>query len=60
MARLEEADAALDKVRMYLRLAARWEWLSHGQYRHAAGMVAEIGRLLGGWQKATRGSDKQR
>jgi hypothetical protein len=57
---LEEADAALDKVRMYLRLAARWEWLSAGQYRHAAGMVAEIGRLLGGWHKATRESDTHR
>jgi hypothetical protein len=60
LARLEDADTALDKVRMYLRLAARWDWLSAGQYRHAAGMVAEIGRLLGGWQKATRRSDTQR
>lgn len=49
--RLERADEALDKVRLYLRLAARWEWLSAGQYKHAASMVAEIGRLLGGWRK---------
>jgi hypothetical protein len=56
MALLKEADVALDKVRLYLRMAARWEWLSPGQYRHAAGMVAEIGRLLGGWQKTTRRS----
>jgi hypothetical protein len=47
------ADAALDKVRFYLRLCYRWEWLKPGQYRHAAGMVAEIGRLLGGWKKTT-------
>jgi four helix bundle protein len=47
------ADAALDKVRLYLRLSHRWEWLKAGQYRHAAKMVAEIGRLLGGWKKAT-------
>ena len=60
LAKLKEADVALDKVRLYLRLAARWGWLSPGQYRHAAGMVAEIGRLLGGWQKATHGSDKPR
>lgn len=60
MARLSEADEALDKVRMYLRLAARWNWLSAGQYRHAAAMVAEIGRLLGGWQKATSGGDRER
>jgi hypothetical protein len=54
MERLREADAALDKVRLYLRMAARWDWLSAGQYRHAAGMVAEIGRLLGGWQRVTQ------
>jgi hypothetical protein len=49
--RLTRADEALAKIRLYLRLAARWEWLSPGQYEHAAKMVAEIGRLLGGWRK---------
>lgn len=48
------ADAFLDKVRFYLRLSHRWEWLKPGQYQHAAGMVAEIGRLLGGWKKTIR------
>lgn len=51
--RLMRADEELDKVRMYLRLAARWEWLTGGQYQHVAEMVAEIGRLLGGWRKVT-------
>lgn len=50
-AQIRLADAALDKVRLYLRLAARWEWLNPGQYEHAASMVAEIGRLLGGWRR---------
>lgn len=50
--RLVLADEALARVRVYLRLASRWGWLSEGQYGHAAAMVAEIGRLLGGWQKA--------
>ena len=54
--RLERADEALTKVRVYLRLAARWGWLSAGQYRHAAGMVTEIGRLLGGWIRQTAGA----
>ncbi len=53
LSRLRQADEELDKVRLYLRLAARWEWLSAGQYQHAARMVAEIGRLLGGWLKIT-------
>jgi hypothetical protein len=48
---LRTADAALNKVRLYLRLAHQWRWLNHGQYRHVSAMVAELGRLLGGWQK---------
>lgn len=51
--RLRQADESLAKVRLYLRLAARWGWLSEGQYQHVAHMVAEIGRLLGGWHKVT-------
>jgi hypothetical protein len=48
---LRTADGALNKVRLYLRLAHRWQWLNDGQYRHVSAMVAEIGRMLGGWQK---------
>ena len=51
--RLERADEALDRVRLYLRLAFKWKWLSDGQYRHVAAMVAEIGRLLGGWKRGS-------
>lgn len=46
---LVEADATLNALRLYLRLSHRWHWLSDGQYEHASRMVAEIGRLLGGW-----------
>jgi len=48
---LRAADATLDQLRLYLRLAHHWRWLSHGQYRHVSEMVAEVGRLLGGWLK---------
>jgi four helix bundle protein len=51
---LKAADESLDKIRTYLRLAAKWDWLSAGQYQHVANMVAEIGRLLGGWRKITQ------
>lgn len=51
--KLQEADEALSKVRLYLRLAHRLQWLTPGQYQHAAAMVAEIGQLLGGWKKKT-------
>ena len=49
---LREADAALNKLRLYLRLAHQWRWLDHGQYQHVSQLVAELGRLLGGWIKA--------
>jgi hypothetical protein len=49
---LRSADAALGRLRIYLRLARRWRWLSDGQYAHASAMVAEIGRLLGGWLRS--------
>lgn len=54
--RLQMADAALDKARLYLRLALRWDWLNDGQYLHVSKMVKEIGDLLGGWIKQTRGT----
>lgn len=49
--KLRAADAELLKVRLYLRLCQRWQWITPAQYRHASSMVAEIGRLLGGWLK---------
>ena len=54
LAYISSADESLDKVRTYLRLAAKWDWLSQGQYQHVSNMVAEIGRLLGGWKKVTQ------
>ncbi len=50
---LRRADAALGKVRLYVRLCREWQWLNSGQYEHAARLLAEIGRLLGGWLKAS-------
>ena len=51
--KLRVADAELRKVRLYLRLCERWKWMNTGQYRHVSGMVAEIGKLLGGWKKSS-------
>jgi hypothetical protein len=50
-AALARADAALNALRLYLRLAHRWHWLNDGQYAHVSVLVAEVGRLLGGWVK---------
>jgi len=49
--RLREADAQLAQLRHTLRLCADLNLLTLAQYEHAAERLAEIGRLLGGWQK---------
>jgi hypothetical protein len=54
LAALDLADAELDKVRLYLRLAYRWQWLSAGQYGHASRFVSEMGKMLGAWKKETK------
>ncbi len=49
---LRQADAALLRLRLYLRLVYRWRWLNDGQYQHISRMVRELGQLLGGMRKA--------
>jgi hypothetical protein len=49
--RLRAADVELDKLRFYLRLSYDLGYINLGQQRHAGQMIAEIGRLLGSWQK---------
>jgi len=51
---LETADACLSKLRLYLRLAFKWRWLTSGQHEHVSQMVTQIGRLLGGWMRQTK------
>ena len=48
---LRRADAELTKLRTYVRMSHELKLFSSGQYEHAARMLAEIGRLLGGWIK---------
>lgn len=48
---LAAADTTLTKLRLYLRLCNRWQWLTNAQYQHASEMILEIGKLLGGWIK---------
>jgi hypothetical protein len=49
---LIDADVELDKLRTHLRLSRDLALISPGQYEHAARMLTEVGRLLGGWQKS--------
>jgi len=48
---LLEADRQLAMLRFYLRLSHARHLTNPAQYEHAAGLLTEIGRLLGGWIK---------
>ncbi len=51
---LISADVALTGLRRALHLCNDLGHLSDRQYGHASAMVAEVGRLLGGWHKSLR------
>lgn len=50
---LRNAEAQLNKLRVYLRLAHHWRWLSDGQYQHVSTIIVDLGRMLGGWLQAS-------
>ena len=49
---LAQADVDLTKLRFYLRLCQDLRLITPRQYRHVAEIVAEVGRLLGGWRRS--------
>ncbi len=49
---LYEIDVKLEELRMLLRLAHDRKYLSHKSYEQSSRLVAEVGRLLGGWIKS--------
>jgi hypothetical protein len=53
-AMLQRADVELSQLRLNVRLSHDLKLLDGKGYKHAAQMLAEIGRLLGGWQKKNR------
>ncbi|MBN1137955.1 MAG: diversity-generating retroelement protein Avd [Anaerolineae bacterium] len=46
---LKQADVDLTRLRFYVRLCRDFQLISLKQYGHAAQLLAEVGRLLGGW-----------
>jgi hypothetical protein len=57
---LQQADILLEQIRLNARLCRDMKLLGPRQYEHAARLLDEIGRLLGGWlakQKGDKGSD---
>jgi len=49
--RLDQADRLLTKIRLYLRLSYDLHCISLGQLEHAARLIDEMGRLIGGWKR---------
>lgn len=50
---LANADLELNKLRLYMRLSRDRGLTQPRQYEHAARLLTEIGKLLGGWLKKT-------
>lgn len=53
---LAEADCHLAVLRSYLRLACELRFFTVNQYEHAARLVDELGRLVGGWKRRAAGA----
>lgn len=51
---LNQAELYLTKTRFYLRMAHARKLTTLSQYRYAYGLLAEIGKLLGGWMKSLK------
>ena len=51
---LQRANRKLAVSRHLLRLALELKLCSPGLYRHGAGLMVELGRQIGGWQKAVQ------
>ena len=61
---LDQSDRLLTKIRLYVRLSYDLRCISLGQLEHAARLMDEIGRLIGGWKrkraKERRASKRER
>jgi len=49
---LYEIDVKIEELKFLLRFAHDRKYLSHKSYEHSNKLLAEIGRLLGGWIKS--------
>lgn len=54
---LANASAALDRLRLLLRLAQIVRALDTGAYERASESLVEIGRMLGGWLRHARDTE---
>lgn len=52
-AHLARANLGLEKLRFFMRLAHEQRHLDARRYEHVARAIDEVGRLVGGWAKAS-------
>ena len=52
---LRQANVGLEKLRYGVRLAKDLELLPFKQYEHAARLIDDLGRQVGGWLRSERG-----
>jgi hypothetical protein len=52
---LAEADGALARLRVLVRLSFERRYLERGGFEHVVRNLDEAGRMLGGWRKALEG-----
>jgi hypothetical protein len=50
---LAHANLGLEKLRFFVRIAHEQRHLDARRYEHAARQIDEVGRLVGGWSKAS-------
>ena len=50
--RLDRANLLLARLRFQIRLFVEEKLLSLRQYEYLAGLVEEVGRMVGGWRKS--------
>lgn len=51
---LQQADIDLSELKFLVRMGMELEFVPFEKYKNFAGMVTEVGRMLGGWLKFVR------
>ncbi len=57
---IQNMDIANEKLKFYIRLAMRLNFLSMHKYEVWEGMIVEIGKMIGGWLKTVNSRSDHR
>ena len=56
---LRKANIELEKLRFLIRLSKDLQCISLDEYEHVSGLLVEMGKMIGGWEKYSRQSEKR-